>query len=237
MVGDTGTGKSSLINIVFGFTTNSAEGAYVRAGGAPVTQEFNQYGPTDVAPVRIIDGKGIERKTVREQMDDIQEYIEEQARDGDQNNQIHLVYYFAGERFQISDIDIIDELKKQCGVIVVLNKCDVRSDEWVKNMEQEIRNNFNEIPIAKCGDPRGTNNWIPLHCTNNKCPSSTFEPDVDYPNKTWRCSAVIDACISHTSGDWETIYCPGEGNDQPFGHKELVKMSHDLLPILCRRFG
>ncbi len=54
IVGDTGVGKSSLINAVFGFDKAKV------GNGKPVTMDFDYYEATPTRPVNLYDSKGFE---------------------------------------------------------------------------------------------------------------------------------------------------------------------------------
>lgn len=239
LVGDTSLGKSNLVNIVFGFhPEETGEGAEVRHGGRPCTQNFHEYGPTEAAPVRIIDSKGVEKLSVQEQMNELRSYISDACASRNHLEFVHLVWYFVGERWQDGDKMIVTELQTKCAVVLVLSKCDQRSKEGIANMKEAILADIPDIDIAECGDPRGTRNWIPESCPDGHGPDWI---EVSMRTKTWRCvyetTSVPIATAAAVGGDAGEIavQCGLCGDDSPFGHKELVRMSRELLPKFCRQ--
>ena len=93
LVGASGTGKSSCVNVLFGLQLGD-EGAALVNHEEPCTQNFKIYGPTRRAPVRIIDSKGVETMTAEDQMDEITGYIIEQKSKQRLEDHVHLCYYF-----------------------------------------------------------------------------------------------------------------------------------------------
>lgn len=231
LVGETGIGKSSLVNVVFGFhPQEGGGGARTQDGGRPCTQSFSEYGPTDFAPVKIVDSKGVEKLSVMQQMDELRGYIDEQSSSQDILNHIHLVWYFVGDRWEDADKFLVTELERKCGVIVVLSKCDQRTEEGIENLRKAIKEDLSHIDIVECGDPRGTRNWIPFSCDEG------HGEEFVVPNlrqKTWRCKYPTEIIIGN-AGE-QQLYCSCRGDDSPFGHKELVKMSLELLPKFSRQ--
>lgn len=231
-----GCGKSNCVNVVFGFHPDSAGGggggsawAEVRAGGRPCTQSFAEYGPTDFAPVRVIDSKGVEKMTVQQQMAELRGYIRAASGERDVLRHVHLVWYFVGERWQEADLFLVRELAAITGVIVVLSKRDQRTDEAADNLRAAVRADLGDaVPVAEVGDPRGTRNWIPDDCGEGHGEEWI---DVSLRSRTWQC--VKEVGVALESGD--PILCGRRGDDSPFGHCGLVRASIDLLPKVCRQ--
>lgn len=226
LVGDTGLGKSSLVNLLFDLKLGDEQYAQV-SHGKPCTQNFAMYGPSDRSPVRIIDSKGVEKMTVDVQIAELVNYIGECSRKRNVQEQVHLIYYFVGMcRWQDADTEYVKTLRRRCGVILVINKRDLRQDEEVRELREEIRTHFPDIHIAECGDPRGTRTWIPATCKYNHGEDYL---EISMRNKRWEC------CYTDSfTPQGDPIFCEEWGDDSPFGHKELVSMSLDLLPELVR---
>jgi uncharacterized protein (DUF697 family)/energy-coupling factor transporter ATP-binding protein EcfA2 len=228
LVGDSGLGKSACVNVVFGFHPDSG-GAEVRAGGRPCTQRFAEYGPTDFAPVRVIDSKGVEKMAVAEQMKELRGYIRAASAERDVLRHVHLVWYFIGDRWQEADLFLVRELMEMTGVVVVLSKRDQRTEEGAANLKQAVRDDLGDSAfVAEVGDPRGTRNWIPSDCGEGHGEEWI---EVNMRSKTWRC--VAEVAIGPETGD--PILCERHGDDSPFGHRALVHASLDLLPKICRQ--
>lgn len=223
LVGASGTGKSSCVNVLFGLDLGDELAAEVRHG-EPCTQNFTIYGPTARAPVRIIDSKGVEMMTVESQMDEITDYIVEQ-KSGRPEHHVHLAYYFAKlSRWEEADTELVKRLRGHLSVVIVINKCDIRTEEEIAGMKGVIERDLGDIRIAECGDPRGRNSWIPSCCAKGHTDILS-----SMRTKTWRCEAVVDI-----DEDGFEVLCDEKGDDSPFGYKELVRMSLANLPELVR---
>lgn len=122
VAGITGTGKSTLINAVFG--KKLAE----TGSGRPVTEHMNEYYNEEV-PIRIWDTVGLEldsEKTERS-IRDIKERIAERSGLKDVYEAIHTIWYCinsGSNRYQGAEVDFIQELHS-IGVpfIIVLTQC------------------------------------------------------------------------------------------------------------------
>jgi predicted GTPase/uncharacterized protein (DUF697 family) len=118
VIGGTGTGKSSLINAVFG-----ADLAKVGAG-FPVTQGFNFYSN---GLVNIYDSAGYEADQAIVFVKDIFKFLRDKHTGGIEK-QIHIVWYVinaSSARVQSFDIDIINQFSKYgIPVIIVLSQVD-----------------------------------------------------------------------------------------------------------------
>lgn len=227
LVGDTGLGKSSLINIVFDMKLGVTDKHAQVSHGEPCTEDFELYGPYDSSPVRIIDSKGVEKLLVKDQIVQIMDYILLHAQSTEDLDHVHLVYYFAGmNRWQKADTEYVRQLQKHCGIIIVLNKRDQRTDDQVRALREVIRRDFPNIDIAECGDPRGTNNWIPDSCKDGH---GEDHLDIRMKQKTWSCDFPLSI-----DSNGVPVTCSQRGDDQPFGHNELVRTSLKLLPELIK---
>lgn len=137
VAGITGTGKSTLINAVFG--EDFAETGF----GRPVTQSINEYNSADL-PIQIWDTVGLEldAETTMKSIKNIKEKIAQKAESKDQFDRIHAIWYCVNSmsrRYQGAELDFIKSLHS-IGVpfIIVLTQCYGDVDE-VDAFEQEIR--------------------------------------------------------------------------------------------------
>ena len=137
VAGITGTGKSTLINAVFG-TEVAATGS-----GRPVTDHINEYHDIDI-PIRIWDTVGLELDTekTRESIRSIKKVIASKSADTDKYNRIHAIWYCinsGSNRYQSAELEFIKELYS-VGVpfIIVLTQCSGDEDE-VNDFERTIR--------------------------------------------------------------------------------------------------
>ncbi|WP_051469937.1 GTPase family protein [Fischerella sp. PCC 9605] len=147
IIGQTGVGKSTLVNAIFGM-----EVAKVGAGRA-VTQKYSKYSPESLGvklPVIIYDSPGYEAgKEESEFIAETFRFINERIRKGIEE-QIHLVWYVVSApsaRFQEFDIDILNEITKhRIPVIIVLSQCDRASDRERRGIKEAIAaSQFNKL--------------------------------------------------------------------------------------------
>lgn len=137
VAGITGTGKSTLINAIFGEE-------FAETGvGRPVTQNINEYNSADL-PIQIWDTVGLElnAETTKKSIKDIKDKIAQKAESQDQFDRIHAIWYCVNSRssrYQGAELDFIKSLHS-IGVpfIIVLTQCIGVEDE-VNAFEQEIR--------------------------------------------------------------------------------------------------
>lgn len=124
LLGQSGSGKSSLINTIFG--KNIAKVSDI----APETQSFNVYkGKNSGLCVNLIDSKGYELG------DDLYPYIKNLERHLDnlreKQQEVHIVWFtisVAGRRVEDMDLEVLKNLSTLQGIrnriVVVLTKCD-----------------------------------------------------------------------------------------------------------------
>ena len=125
VAGQTGVGKSSLINAVFGE-------AFARtASGRPVTQQAEWFS-SDTVPLRILDTKGLEAKDYSATVNDLRAEIEQARNATEAKDQLHIGWVCISapsSRIQDAEIDVIRVLNRyNLPVIVVLTKYDDDED-------------------------------------------------------------------------------------------------------------
>ena len=134
VLGQTGVGKSSLINYIFNL---EEDGCLAADSGAPVTEKGNfaeREIDRDQLHIKIYDSWGLEdgkvdkwKQIIFKKIDDLKNSFE---------TQIHAIIYCIGyskKRVQDFDVDFIkDLLKKNSHVIIALTQCDL-SDDVEKN--------------------------------------------------------------------------------------------------------
>lgn len=137
VAGITGTGKSTLINAVFG-----AEMA-ATGSGRPVTEHIDEYENGDI-PIHIWDTVGLEldSEKTRESIKSIKATIASKAASNDQYDRVHAIWYCinsGSNRYQGAELEFIKELHS-IGVpfIIVLTQCSGDEDE-VNAFEAEIK--------------------------------------------------------------------------------------------------
>lgn len=137
VAGITGTGKSTLLNAVFG-----AEVA-ATGKGRPVTEQIDEYQSPDI-PIHIWDTVGLEldsQKTM-ESIKAIRDTIAKKADSKDQFDRVHAIWYCinsGSNRYQGAELEFIKNLHS-IGVpfIIVLTQCIGDLDE-INAFEKQIR--------------------------------------------------------------------------------------------------
>ena len=125
LAGKTGAGKSSIVNMIFGYGTAQA------GTGRPVTQKIDVY-EDNTLEVRIFDSKGYELGAVADK-EFYDEVVNLSERTNDPRNVIHLIWYCidsSGHRVTDYDINAVEAFKKSgLPVAIVLTKADLVTDE------------------------------------------------------------------------------------------------------------
>ncbi|NEQ87183.1 MAG: hypothetical protein F6K26_46290 [Moorea sp. SIO2I5] len=141
IIGKTGTGKSTLINKVFG-----VEKAETNAGW-PVTQSFKLYTPDHSSvdtrkPINLYDSAGYEANKEQEFKENLFNFLNTKQSEG-LPSQIHLIWYVinaVSKRFEDFDADIINEINRlKIPVIIVLSQCDIVSNEDINKLANVIK--------------------------------------------------------------------------------------------------
>jgi GTP-binding protein EngB required for normal cell division len=137
VAGITGTGKSTLINAVFG-SEMAATGS-----GKPVTEHIDEYENGDI-PIHIWDTVGLEldSEKTKESIKSIKSTIAAKAESKDQYDRVHAIWYCinsGSNRYQGAELEFIKELHS-IGVpfIIVLTQCS-GDEEEVNAFENEIK--------------------------------------------------------------------------------------------------
>lgn len=137
VAGITGTGKSTLINAVFG-SEMAATGS-----GRPVTEHIDEYENGDI-PIHIWDTVGLEldSEKTKKSIKSIKATIASKSSSNDQYDRVHAIWYCinsGSNRYQGAELEFIKELHS-IGVpfIIVLTQCSGDEDE-VNAFEAEIK--------------------------------------------------------------------------------------------------
>lgn len=157
IAGITGTGKSTLLNAIFGADL-AATGK-----GRPVTAHIDEYQSLDV-PIHIWDTVGLEldSEKTKDSINSIRQTIADKADSPDQFDRVHAIWYCinsGSSRFQGAELEFIKNLHS-IGVpfIIVLTQCIGDPDE-IDEFEAQIRDlnismGMNDIDIVQvCAMP------------------------------------------------------------------------------------
>lgn len=207
VAGCTGSGKSTLINTVFGRQVARV------GGGVPVTQHFDRY-ELESESVVIYDSKGLEVGEHTNFMRTTKEFLE------DETVEVHVVWYIinsAVSRIQPFEVDVCKSLFSKLPVIFILNKADLSSVEERESLRHSIR----EMHLANCVGvldtscaPTRSTAELPSQCS--KCGSD----DIEFRPKR---KLVICAECGHV----EQLVIQT-------GLDVLVSTTMDALPVLAR---
>jgi len=144
ILGGTGVGKSTLVNLMFGKDV-------AQTGiGKPLTSSISSFEDPDV-PIILYDTMGYEVGTKQQEnfYDEVIDYcLRPQT---NLNNTIHLCWYCiqaSGARFTDVDIKVISKLKKaKIPVAIVITKCDIVSESTLSELLKVIKGEVIDINI------------------------------------------------------------------------------------------
>jgi predicted GTPase len=119
IIGNTGIGKSTLINEIF-------EGNLAETGdGRPVTKSVREISREKI-PVSIFDTRGFEKENYAEIIEELDNLIEEKRKSNHPQEHIHIAWLCILEdsrRIEDADIKLVEMLSKKIPVVVVITKC------------------------------------------------------------------------------------------------------------------
>jgi GTP-binding protein EngB required for normal cell division len=145
IIGQSGVGKSSLINYLFGDNIRET------GSGEPVTERG--FHPTSFQlenlPITIFDSWGLEPDKAEDWMFDLKNTLHERGIDRPADQWIHSFFFcIAAPKLRVQDfeLEIIKELiKERCPVTVLFTKADNVPEEKIEAIRQEIRKKFGDI--------------------------------------------------------------------------------------------
>merc|ERR1712137_92998 len=228
IAGNTGAGKSSIINSVFG-SELAKEGA-----GRPITQHFTKYSPEN-KPVILYDSKGLEAGMQFEEfLNSTLDFFENNEEDiGNVHlpkayredatgleKRVHLVWYVvnaAGARFQDFEERICRELFGRLPIIFILNKCDISTPEQLESLRvileglklpncvgivQAVTVKFNKpLPPVACGNCKNVEDLVIINRSK---------------------IGICEACCQQTPFA------------SPFGLDPVLQLTFDTLPAIAK---
>lgn len=132
IAGDTGVGKSTLINTVF-------HGRFATTGqGEPVTRETRKI-TKEGFPLAIFDTRGLELDEYEEILSDLKEYVLQQNKRPDAGDHIHVAWMCFAEdsrRVENADVELHKMLGEHMPVVGVITKA--RSDQGFRAVVQRL---------------------------------------------------------------------------------------------------
>lgn len=160
LLGQTGVGKSSLVNSIFG--GNLAKISDIK----PETRGFH-YFSDQATPINIVDSEGYELEKSETFVPELKEFI--QSSFLQQEKQIHLAWYCVATPssrvlpFDIENIKVLREL--EVPVAVVFTKTDMDNPDLSisTSMAKVINESFNgNVPVFKTSNDKETNELLDL---------------------------------------------------------------------------
>lgn len=161
IVGQTGVGKSSLINYLYGQKVAAA------GVGKPVTK--NGFHPIDFEinglPVCLFDSWGLEVGSYAQWMSELDKEFQQRGVNESAEKWFHSVFYCiqaGGARIQDCDITIINKfIAEKYKVSVILTKCDQVDLEVEEALKAELQNQINGLSIISiCSEEKRTRTGI-----------------------------------------------------------------------------
>ena len=137
LLGGSGSGKSSLVNAVFGKSLAEI------GEGKPITQQYTKYAG-ETSPVVVYDSRGIEHGYIQDGfVADTRRFFKKIRSDKDLVKHVHVVWYvidLTQARFQPFEAQFCTEELKGIPIIFVLNKADAVKNDVRDIMIQTIAN-------------------------------------------------------------------------------------------------
>lgn len=147
IVGQTGVGKSSLINYLYG------EGIAKTGIGMPVTTNGFHAIKTEIngLPVTLFDSWGLEVGKANQWLEELESELKNRGVDQSADKWFHSVFYCiqaGGGRFQPADEQIVKKfISENYNVSVILTKCDQISEEEENLLRDAIKNEIQDVEI------------------------------------------------------------------------------------------
>lgn len=138
IAGKTGSGKSTLINAMFGIPDLAKTGK-----GKPITDKMFEY-KTEEYPIHIWDTVGFEldKEKNEQSIANIRTVIADKKENGDKYDLMHAIWYciqMTSDRAEKAEFDFIRQLHSlEVPFIIVITKCYATTDEEIEDFRQYI---------------------------------------------------------------------------------------------------
>lgn len=234
VMGPTGSGKSTLVNNMFGIDTTRSnsggerEGPEVRAGGRPCTTNFEEYTGLRGLGVQLIDSRGAERS------DDDAVWRDGLASYMTRGRGVDVVWYVVGADGRWESADTL-AVRRVCDLhvplVIVVNKCDAAPRRAALALRDTALRQLGgggsedaggEVAVVLCEDPKLTvRGWEPEACVNGHPSAQYFA--IDNRRRTWRCM--------YRSSENSEIACTecGSADDALRSYTALSRLTTRLL--------
>jgi len=147
VIGKTGTGKSTLLNAVFG------KELAVTGSGKPITQHCKKHTLPN-SPINIYDSKGIETGMGKEEINEFYDVINTQNNSPNTDEYIHICWYCVqevGDRLEPNEVEVIKKILGKIPVIVAVTKSmgGSAAQQFVDEINNELKDlgNIDIIPV------------------------------------------------------------------------------------------
>jgi len=215
LLGYTGVGKSTLINLFFGPNTAKA------GAGRPITSAFASYPATVECPVHLHDSEGFTATNADGQTKAVVEYLKA----AEDNEPIDIVWFIvnaASKRFDDKLLQILIEGSPRVPVIIVINQCDLVNRDDLKDVmtaAQTFQHSHTQVKgiVKMAANPEEKP-------APKVCPKDPSHTDIVVRQKFLKW-----ACMECDPGETE-----GSIDATPYGAEELEKATRDLLPPLAK---
>jgi uncharacterized protein (DUF697 family)/GTPase SAR1 family protein len=244
LVGETGVGKTSLVNKIF-HDENAPTGV-----GKPITQDITQYPKLNTvnneqSGVVLYDSKGLEKGTNGiDAQNKIVAFLTEMGKKTDKFKQLHMIWYLVSAtsaRWSLGDKEICENRLGQYPIFIVLTKCDMVSDEEVMQMKFAIqimkpRNCFGVYITSVFPERNNIVRDYPRKCLN-KCMNVLPILGRQKPQKVnctecgseqSACSNCNNAALLYSPSDKQWT-CKSCGHESPALERMFLDWSEDLI--------
>jgi len=221
LIGECGSGKSSLINLLFKGNIMKAKVGY----GKSVTTETRMYVDIEKrVPLILYDTRGMELGEGSSFLEELQRTLGDQKKSAVKNNDptlaIHCIWFFINlehGRFQDFEKTVCEEVGKfDIPILFLLSKCDTTSKEKADKMTSIL----NDLRLKQCKGIFTISSMPVTGKEETHCPKGHPDPTKIPRKGIWRC----EDCMK----EWPIEKLKNQLND-------VVETTHELLPEQVRK--